>query len=81
MVLLTEMGYNIVGTAMNAQEAITILSENKVDFALLDITIQGERDGIWLANYIQENYSIPHVFLTAYSDDVTMRNAINTNPY
>jgi len=80
-VLLTEMGYNIVGTAMNAQEAMTILSENKVEFALLDITIQGERDGIWLANYIRENYSIPHVFLTAYSDDVTIKNAIGTNPY
>lgn len=80
-VLLTEMGYNVVGTAMNAQEAITVLSENKVEFALLDITIQGDKDGIWLANYIQEKYAIPHVFLTAYSDDVTVKNAIATNPY
>ncbi|UOK41872.1 MULTISPECIES: LytR/AlgR family response regulator transcription factor [Flavobacterium] len=80
-VLLTEMGYNVVGTSMNAQEAITVLSENKVEFALLDITIQGDKDGIWLANYIQEKYSIPHVFLTAYSDDVTVKNAIATNPY
>ena len=80
-VLLTEMGYNVVGTAMNAQETIEVLSEGKVEFALLDITIQGEKDGIWLANYIQEKYSIPHVFLTAYSDDVTVKNAIATNPY
>ncbi|ESU26706.1 hypothetical protein FLJC2902T_26810 [Flavobacterium limnosediminis JC2902] len=75
------MGYNVVGTAMNAQEAIEILSENKVEFALLDITIQGEKDGIWLANYIQEKYSMPHVFLTAYSDDVTVKSAIATNPF
>lgn len=79
--LLTEMGYNVVGTAMNAEEAITVLSENKVEFALLDITIQGEKDGIWLANHIKEKYAIPHVFLTAYSDDVTVKNAIATNPY
>lgn len=80
-VLLTEMGYNVIGTAMNANEAIEILNGNTVEFALLDITIQGEKDGIWLANYITENYSIPHVFLTAYSDDVTIKNAIATNPY
>lgn len=80
-VLLTEMGYNVVGTAMNAEEAIAILTENKVEFALLDITIQGEKDGIWLANYITEKYTIPHVFLTAYSDDVTIKSAIATNPY
>lgn len=80
-VLLDEMGYNVIGTAMNATEAIAILSEKKVEFALLDITIQGEKDGIWLANYIAENYEIPHIFLTAYSDDVTIKNAIATNPY
>jgi len=80
-VLLTEMGYNVIGTAMNAKEAIEILNENNVEFALLDITIQGEKDGIWLANYINENYTIPHVFLTAYSDDITIKNAIATNPY
>lgn len=80
-VLLTEMGYNVIGTAMNANEAIEILNENNVEFALLDITIQGEKDGIWLANYITEKYTIPHVFLTAYSDDITIKNAIATNPY
>lgn len=80
-VLLTEMGYNVIGTAMNAKEAIEILNENNVEFALLDITIQGEKDGIWLANYINEKYTIPHVFLTAYSDDITIKNAIATNPY
>jgi len=80
-VLLTEMGYNVIGTAMNAEEAIEILNEKNVEFALLDITIQGQKDGIWLANYINENYKIPHVFLTAYSDDVTIKNAIATNPY
>lgn len=80
-VYLKEMGYNVIGTAMNALDAIKILENNKVEFALLDITINGEKDGIWLANYIKENYNIPHVFLTAYADDVTINNAIATNPY
>lgn len=80
-VLLTEMGYNVIGTAMNADEALEILATQPVEFALLDITIQGEKDGIWLAGHIAENYSIPHVFLTAYSDNATIKNAIATNPY
>ena len=80
-IYLTEMGYSVVGKAMNANDAITILENNTVDFALLDITIQGEKDGIWLANYINEKYKIPHVFLTAYADEITIKNAIATNPY
>ncbi|MCG2612401.1 response regulator [Flavobacterium sp. SM15] len=80
-VYLTEMGYDVVGTAMNSDEAIEILENETVEFALLDITIQGANDGIWLANHITENYQIPHVFLTAYSDNETIKKAIATNPY
>lgn len=79
-VYLNEMGYDVVGTAMNADEAIEILDSNEIEFALLDITIQGEKNGIWLADYIQQNYNIPHVFLTAYSDNNTIKKAISTNP-
>lgn len=80
-VYLTEMGYDVVGTAMNSDQAIEILENESVEFALLDITIQGEKDGIWLASHINEHYQIPHVFLTAYSDNETIKKAIATNPY
>ena len=80
-IFLKEIGYNVIGTAMNAEEALIYLKEHTVELALLDITIQGDKDGIWLANYIQEHYRIPHLFLTAYVDDTTIKNAIATNPY
>lgn len=79
-VYLSEMGYEVIGTAMNSDEAIEILESNDVEFALLDITIQGEKNGIWLADYLQQNYNIPHVFLTAYADSDTIKKAIATNP-
>lgn len=80
-VYLTEMGYDVVGTAMHSEEALEVLQTGTVEFALLDITIQGDKNGIWLANHIQEKYTIPHVFLTAYSDNDTIKKAIATNPY
>lgn len=79
-VYLNEIGYDVVGTAMSSEEAIEILESNEIEFALLDITIQGEKNGIWLADYLQKNYTIPHVFLTAYSDSDTIKKAITTNP-
>lgn len=80
-VYLTEMGYEVVGAAMHSDEALEILQSGTVEFALLDITIQGDKNGIWLAEYIQKQYNIPHVFLTAYSDNDTIKKAIATNPY
>ena len=78
---LVEIGYEIIGTAMNAEDAINILGSDKVDFAVLDITINGDRNGIWLGEYIKTNYNIPHLFLTAYADTETLKNALKTEPF
>jgi two-component system response regulator LytT len=78
---LTEIGYRISGTAMSSDEAIEILENEIVNFAILDINIKGKKNGIWLANYIKENYSIPYIYLTAYSDDDTISKALKTEPY
>lgn len=78
---LEESGYEVSGDAMSADEAITILEQGQTDFALLDINIKGNRDGIWLAEQINKKYRIPFVFLTAFSDSQTVRNATKTNPF
>lgn len=78
---LEESGYEVSGDAMSANEAITILEQGQTDFALLDINIKGNRDGIWLAEQINTRYKIPFVFLTAFSDSLTVRNATKTNPF
>jgi two-component system response regulator LytT len=78
---LTEIGYQVVGKAMDAISALAILKTEKVDFAILDINIKGDKNGIWLANEIKTMYSIPHLFLTAYSNAVTLNEALQTEPY
>lgn len=77
---LTEIGYEVVAAVMNANNAIEILNTKEVDFAILDINIKGEKNGIWLGNYISENFNIPHLYLTAYSDTETIKNALQTKP-
>lgn len=78
--MLSDLGYGIAGIASNALDAVDILSSKKVDLAILDINIQGEKDGIWVASYIQKSYDIPHIFLTAFEDKHTLEKAIKTKP-
>lgn len=77
---LIELGYQIAGTAMNGENAIEILNSNQVDFAILDITIKGDINGIKLGDYINKNLNIPHLYLTAYADTKTIKKALNTEP-
>ncbi|SFC13753.1 DNA-binding response regulator, LytR/AlgR family [Flexibacter flexilis DSM 6793] len=78
---LEESGYEISGDAMSAAEALEVLEQGQTDFAMLDINIKGDKDGIWLAEQIQEKYHIPFVFLTAFSDAPTVKAASRTHPY
>lgn len=77
---LIEMGYEVVGTALNFENAINVLKNECVDFAILDINIKGSQNGIAIADYIIKNYEIPHIYLTAYSDSETIKNALKSEP-
>ncbi|SEQ20947.1 LytR/AlgR family response regulator transcription factor [Flavobacterium urocaniciphilum] len=77
---LTEIGYEVIDTSMNAADAIEIIKSKPVDFVILDINIKGEQNGIWLGNNIAENFNLPHLYLTAYSDTETIKNALQSNP-
>lgn len=78
---LEEMGYEVSGIARDAKEACAIMDQKETDFAILDITIQGDKDGIWVANQINEKYKIPFIFLTSFGDERTVKTAIQTKPY
>ncbi len=78
---LQGFGHQVVGVARDAEEAIHLLENTEADLAILDMNIQGSRDGIWLATYINSHYQLPFIYLTAYSDDRTVQDALETNPY
>jgi DNA-binding LytR/AlgR family response regulator len=79
-VLLKE-GYVVCGVTDNAKEALYDIEEFNPDLILLDITIEGDIDGVSLATKIQQKFKIPFVFLTSLSDPETIDRVKKTNPY
>jgi len=73
-------GFDIVGAAASGNRAIDILESKQVDIILLDINLNGEMTGIDLAHVIEEKYNIPFIYLTSYSDELTLEKAANTYP-
>lgn len=78
--MLTHMEYDVIGVAMDYDEAITILEDKKPDLILLDVNLNSQKDGIDLAEIINEKYKIPFIFTTSYSDSLTLNRAKNTHP-
>ncbi len=78
---LDELGYSHCGPAINYTEAMEMLDNNKPDLLLLDIQLSGKKDGIDVAQKINELYQIPFIFLTANSDGETIDRAKKVKPH
>src|SRR5579863_2634587 len=76
-----ELGYDVVGVAESADDALAIVQGAVPDFALVDIRIVGSMDGIQTARALRHLYHVPSIFLTSYSDDATLARAARTMPY
>jgi len=79
--ILTVLDYEVIGTAQSGDEAKAILNERSCDLALMDIKINGDMDGIQTAEWINQKYDVPIIYLTAYVDDEILERAKSTGPY
>jgi DNA-binding LytR/AlgR family response regulator len=77
---LSDFGYVVEGTAPSAKAALEILEKGKVDLALVDINIEGDMDGIQLAEIIGKKYKIPFIFLTSLAAKAIVERAKHTHP-
>lgn len=79
--LLQKAGYEVAGIAASSEEVFAIIVERPPDLILMDIHIDGLLDGIETAEKILQNLSIPIVYLSAYSDRLTIDRAKATGPF
>ena len=66
---LNELGFDVCGLAANARQAISLAMEDAPDIAVVDIYLNGVRDGIETARMLRELCGVSVVFVTAYSDE------------
>ena len=78
---LDELGYAHCGPAISYTEAMEMLDKNKPDLLLLDIQLSGKKDGIDVAQKVNELYQVPFIFLTANSDGETIDRAKKVKPH
>lgn len=78
---LEELGYNLAGSATNVSEALNMITATSPDLILVDIHLNGERDGVQLVERLNEKNPTPVIFITSYKDKETIDRAKLTDPY
>lgn len=78
---LKELGFQVLGPCRSREDTLEILDHDTPHLVLMDINIQGATDGIELAVYLNREKRLPIIFLTAQSDDKTLKRATLAEPY
>lgn len=78
---LKRLGYLVPSVASSGREAINKTEGFLPDLVLMDIRLKGDMDGIETAKEINKRFNIPVIYLTAHSDDETLKRAKQTDPY
>lgn len=71
--ILNHLGYEVIGLAIDAEEAIAAIAQSPPDLVLMDVRLQGAMDGIEATRQIWTRFRLPVVFLTASTDEATLQ--------
>jgi two-component system, cell cycle sensor histidine kinase and response regulator CckA len=78
---LASLDYEVAAVAASGRMALDHIVRERPDVVLMDIHIQGDLDGIETASRIPADLQVPVIYLTAYSEETTLRRARATRPY
>lgn len=71
--MLEDLGYKVSDIVSSGEESIRQASKMKPDLILMDIKLKGSIDGVSAGEEIYRQFRIPIVYLTAYSDQATIK--------
>lgn len=77
---LQKVGYEVVGLADNSDDALQLFRDENPDLVLMDININGSKDGIETAKMLKKVREVPLIFLTAFSQSEYVNRAKQANP-
>ena len=74
-------GYEMIGSAVSGEQALSMLEKKNPDLILMDVQLMGDMDGVETAEQINSKFKIPVVYLTGFTEDKILDRAKLTDPY
>jgi DNA-binding NarL/FixJ family response regulator len=78
--ILKQAGYHTIYISDNLSDAISFQQKNKIALIISDINLHGINNGPNIIKELQVNTQIPVIYLTAYSEEQIIDDALSTSP-
>ena len=80
--LCEHFGFDVVGAADNADEAISTIRETRPDIILMDVRLAGHSDGVEAAKTVYEEQSnLKIIYVTGSNEPPTIARINSDHPY
>lgn len=79
--LLEHHNYKITATFSSGEALLNTILDLEIDLILMDISLEGEMDGIETAINIYQYYQIPVIFITGFADESILTRAKEAGSY
>ncbi len=70
---LVMLGYKVCNIASSGEKAVALAEATSPNLILMDVKLKGNMNGIEAAKIIKERFGIPSIFITAFSDENTLK--------
>lgn len=77
---LEDAGYEVLGVAISASEALLMADRFQPDLVLMDIRLSGARDGVETALELYREFGLRCLFVSAHSDAGTRERGAAAHP-
>ena len=77
---IEKLGCEVIALVKTKNKVLESIKDKEPDIILMDITLGKNQNGIDIVKQIQKIKDIPILYITALSDDVTIKKAFETNP-
>jgi AraC-like DNA-binding protein/CheY-like chemotaxis protein len=74
-------GYETTIGITTVDEALEIINKDNFVLVLIDINLRSNSDGVELGNYLLKKDTLPFVYITSHSDNVTLDRVKDTRPH
>lgn len=78
--IIVSFGYLRIEMAHTQKSAMTLISTMKPHIVLLDVRLDTGEEGIALGKKLYEEYKIPFIYVTAFSEKKIIERALTTHP-
>lgn len=79
--LLIAESYDVQINFQDVENALQIIETWQPHLVLLDIQLNEEKSGIDIGEFLQQQNRIPFIYITSYSDKMTLEKVKNSRPY